>query len=100
MARNESLARIVMLLCFGTALLTMSVRLYTSSSVSSMAPMASSKKAEYLKTQKLKSQDLEAQNSTKTMLPLQIGLLNFYNWIERIQIQTIPQGLHLPKSHL
>lgn len=65
MARNESLARIVMLLCFGTALLTMSVRLYTSSSVSSMAPMASSKKAEYLKTQKLKSQDLEAQNSTK-----------------------------------
>ncbi len=60
MARNESLARIVMLLCFGTALLTISIRLYTSSSTSSMEPMPSSKKAEYLKTEKLK-----AQNPTK-----------------------------------
>jgi lipoprotein-anchoring transpeptidase ErfK/SrfK len=65
MARNESLVRIVMLLCFGTALLTISVRLYTSNSTISMEPMSSSKKAEGSNIEKLKSQDLKAQNPTK-----------------------------------
>jgi lipoprotein-anchoring transpeptidase ErfK/SrfK len=70
MARNESLARVVMLLCFGTALLTIAVRLYTSSSTSSMEPMSSSKKTVYSKaegsnTERFKSQNLKAQNPTK-----------------------------------
>jgi lipoprotein-anchoring transpeptidase ErfK/SrfK len=65
MVRNESLARIVMLLCFGTALLTIGVRFYTSSSTSSMEPMSSSKEAEKSKAENLKPQSLQAQNPTE-----------------------------------
>ncbi|BAZ42769.1 ErfK/YbiS/YcfS/YnhG family protein [Calothrix sp. NIES-4101] len=72
MVRNESVARIVMLLCFSTALLTIAVHLHISSSTTSMESMPSSKQA-----QSAKSQNSKSQNSTNNETSITDKLAKF-----------------------
>jgi lipoprotein-anchoring transpeptidase ErfK/SrfK len=72
MVRNESLVRIVMLLCFGTALLTIGVRFYTSSSTTSMEPMPSSKEAEKSKAQNPTKNDISITDKLAKLLQLDL----------------------------
>jgi lipoprotein-anchoring transpeptidase ErfK/SrfK len=75
MVRNDSVARIVMLLCFGTALLTLAVRWHLSSSTSSMMPTKPQKNTAILTPDT--ASDQRGQKSTTNEVSISEKLTRF-----------------------
>jgi lipoprotein-anchoring transpeptidase ErfK/SrfK len=69
MVRNDSVVRIVMLLCFSTALLMLAVRSHVSSSSSSMMPTQPQKNTDILTPSTARAKNLQQPTSNQASIP-------------------------------
>lgn len=69
MVRNDSVARIVMLLCFSTALLTLAARWHVSSSSSSMMPTPTQKATAILPSNAARAKERQKPTTNQASIP-------------------------------